>query len=273
MIATAESRTSTVLSYLRCQLSLNKSVEDLLDQYRSARPFPHLVLDSLFPEETLSAVLEESSSMSRDKWVHNQDEHIIKTNMRSAVDLGDRAYDFASFLHSAAFLYFMSEITGIKALLPDPYLTGGGYHIVPEGGKFDIHADRNTDHHSGLHRRLAMLVYLNPNWKTENGGQLELWNQDGSACEKVIEPIFNRTVIFEIGDKNFHAVRPVTQGCGLKRRSFCVYFHTNSNNFVMHNSIFAPPIYQSRSSMARRISREITPPFLVRTLKNLKSKG
>ncbi|MGD0940001.1 MAG: 2OG-Fe(II) oxygenase [Terracidiphilus sp.] len=264
-------RTSEVLSFSRIHLSLDGRVEDLLQSYKSAVPFPHHVFDNLFPGEMLDSLVDELPPLSSDKWVHERHEQLIKSNLRSATDLGDHAFHFASVLHSAGFLYFISEITGVRALLPDPYLTGAGYHIVPEGGKFDVHADRNADHNSGLERRLVMLIYLNKAWRPEFGGQLELWNMDGTRCEKVIEPIFNRTVIFEIGDKNFHAVRPVAKGLAFPRRSFAVYFHTVGKNLVMHNSLYAPKIFQDKESLFRRILRDTAPPVLVRALKSLKS--
>jgi len=263
------SRTAEVLSFVRCKLVSNKDVEDLLTDYKSARPYPHLVLDDVFPAEILNALLEELPPPSSEKWVHERHERFVKSNLRSAADLGEKSYQFISVLHSAAFLYFLSEITGIKTLLGDPYLSGGGYHVVPEGGKFDVHADRNTDLNCGMERRLAMLIYLNKNWKAEYGGQLELWNQKGTECEKIIEPIFNRTVIFQIGDKNFHGVRPVVGGHGLSRKAFVVYFHTVGKNLVFHNSIYAPTIYQAKKSLVKRIAKEALPPFLFRALKTL----
>ncbi len=268
---TRTNRTEKVLSFVRCDLSIDKSVDELLHEYQHAAPFPHLVLDDLFPYETLNPVLDELPSPSSEKWVHEHTDHLVKSNLRSAADLGDQTFQFASILHSAGFLYFLSEITGVKALLPDPYLTGAGYHVVPEGGKFDVHADRNTDHNSGLERRVVMLIYLNRSWAPEYGGQLELWNQQGTKCEKVIEPLFNRTVIFEIGDKNFHGVRPVI-GAGVARRSFAVYFHTVGKRLVMHNSIYAPTIYQNKGSLLRRIGRETLPPFLSRALKSFRDR-
>ena len=110
--------------------------------------------------------------------------------------------------------------------------------------------------HCGLQRRLAMLVYLNKAWQPEFGGQLELWNQDGTRCEKVIEPIFNRTVIFEIADSNFHAVRPVASGSGAARKAFAAYFHTVDGSIVPHNSVYAPSIYQDRERSYSTALRE-----------------
>ena len=264
-------RTAAVLSSLRCNLFLTKSLEELLDSYRTAHPFPYLVLDDLFPSERLDALLTELPPPSSPKWVNERHNRMIKSNLRSAVDLSDEAFRFASTLHSASFLYFLSEITGIEALLPDPYLSGAGYHVIPPGGKFDVHADRNTDHFSGLERRLAMLIYLNKAWDPQFGGQLELWNQDGSQREKVIEPVFNRTVIFEIGDKNFHAVQPVTERSGRKRISFAVYYHTVGKKIAFHSTLFAPEIYQGKGQRVRGAIREVLPPILFRALKGLTS--
>jgi hypothetical protein len=268
---TKTDRTTAVLSSLRCNVSLTKSLDELLEDYRTAQPFPHVVLDNLFSSDTLDSLLEELPPASSPKWVNERHDRMIKSNLRSAVDLSDQSFLFAATLHSASFLYFISEITGIQALLPDPYLSGAGYHVIPSGGKFDVHADRNMDHFSGLERRLAMLVYLNKAWEPQFGGQLELWNQDATRCEKVIEPIFNRTVIFEIADKNFHAVQPVNDRSGRKRISFAVYYHTVGKNVAFHSSLFAPEIYQGKGQHIRQAARELLPPVLFRGLKRLKS--
>ena len=257
-------RTAEVLSYVRSPLSLSKSVEDLCLEYRSAQPYPHLLLDGFFSGNLLSALIDELPPRNSDKWVHENQERQIKSNLRSAVDLGARAFEFTSVLHSAGFLYLLSEMTGIKCLLPDPLLSGAGYHSIPPGGRFAVHADRNTDFNYGLERRIVVLIYLNDHWKPEYGGQLELWNQEGTQCEKVIEPNFNRTVIMEIGDKNFHAVRTVSRNTqnGRSRQSFAVYFHTVGKNVVPHTSIFSPKLYQENHFSIKKIAREALPPFL-----------
>jgi hypothetical protein len=265
-------RTTEVLSFLRCKLSPRRSLGDILEGYKHAQPFPHLILDNLFPGEILDSILAEFPPASSEKWVNERGPLMIKSNLRSAVDLEEHGYAFASILHSAAFLYFLTEITGIKALLPDPYLGGAGYHVMHEGGKFEVHADRNTDFHCGLQRRLAMLVYLNKDWEPTLGGQLEFWNMDGTRCEKVIEPVFNRTVIFEIHDRNFHAVRPVASGSGAVRRSFAAYFYTVDRRVVPHNSIYAPSIYRDRDKVTHRVARATLPPFIWEALKEWKKR-
>jgi 2OG-Fe(II) oxygenase superfamily len=262
-------RTSTVLSWLRGKVSLTESVEDLCERFQTAQPYPHVVLDNLFPSAVLDGLLDELPPMTNEKWIYHEDEQLVKWNLRSPVELGETAFQLSAVLNSAAFLYLLREITGIEALLPDPYLAGGAYTVYPEGGKFDVHVDRNTADSTGLTRRLAFLIYLNHSWKEEYGGQLELWNQEGTQCDKVIAPIFNRAVIFEIGDKNFHGVRPVVEGSGFVRRAFSLYYHTVGKDIVAHNSLYAPSLYQDKHSLLRRVVKDSLPPFLWRGLKRL----
>jgi len=269
---TTTDRTSAVLSFVRCNLSFSRSVSDLSDDYRHAKPFPHLVLDGLFPPDRLDALLDELPPTSSENWVHERHQGFVKSNFRSAVYLGEHGYAFLSMLHSAAFLYFLTEVTGIKALIPDPYLREAGYHVMEDGGRFEVHADSNTDHYCGLHRRLALIVYLNKDWRPDLGGQLELWNRDATRCEKVIEPMFNRTVIFEVADNNFHAVRPVVPGLGVRRKSFAAYFHTVGLDLEFHNSIYSPSFYRDRDPLMRRVVRATLPPFIWGALKELKKR-
>ena len=259
-----------IASMLTDRVNLPAPTSEMHQRYKNAVPFPHLVIDNLFPTETLEDMLEELPPLTDDKWVHDRNAQSVKSNFRSAVDLGPRGYQFAAFLNSAGFLYLLSEMTGIWGLLGDPYLGGAGYHVVPAGGKFEIHADRNTDMNTGLFRRLAMLTYLNHDWDPALGGQLELYNDDATKCEKVVEPIFNRTLIMEIGDKNFHAVRPVLSDTR-SRMSFATYYHTvGEKDFKAHSSIYAPTFYQQKEPLGRRLVKDLLPPIMLRALKSVK---
>jgi Rps23 Pro-64 3,4-dihydroxylase Tpa1-like proline 4-hydroxylase len=62
-------------------------------------------------------------------------------------------------------------------LIPDPYLFGGLLHATASSGKLAVHADFNKHFRFKLERRLNMLVFLNEGWTEENGGWLELWDQ------------------------------------------------------------------------------------------------
>lgn len=253
---------------------IQNSVKSLSSEYRSAKPFPHLVLDRMFSDELLDRVIREMLPAGDANWVQHDDEHQRQLNLRSAVDLGDAGSQLVAFLHSAKFLYFLSQVTGIWELLPDPYLQGAGYHIIPRGGRFDVHVDRNLAYSLGMVRRLSLLIYLNKGWKPEYGGQLELWNKDGKNCEVSIEPVFNRTAIFEITDENFHGVPSVVR-CpeGRSRDCFVVYYHTAAlpgDKLTPHTSIYAPSRYGEKKSVVRQLVRDLTPPLVLRAARKLR---
>jgi hypothetical protein len=256
-------------------IRLQDNTKSLSSVYQSAKPFPHLVLDDLFSEVLLDRVVEEILPPGEARWVRHDDDHIRQFNLRSAADLGESSSQLVAFLHSAKFLCFLSEITGVWELLPDPYLQGAGYHLIPRGGKFDVHVDRNTAYSTGLVRRLSLLIYLNKDWKHEYGGQLELWSKDGMRREVTIEPIFNRTALFEIAEDNYHGV-PSEVSCpeGRSRNCFVVYYHTvkqpGVNDVPAHSSIYAPGPDRQRKTRLRQLAWELTPPLLRRVARNLR---
>jgi hypothetical protein len=163
----AHSQVVDVLALSNHGIKINRRPQQMATEYKSARPFPHVVIDNMFDDELLDQLLDEMPSLNTDKFMYYEDGHLTQYGLRSAAALGETGFQLISFLHSASFLYFLSEITGIRELLPDPYLQGGGYHVMPSGGKFDVHADRNTAYETGLARRLSLIIYLNKSWKHE----------------------------------------------------------------------------------------------------------
>lgn len=255
-------------------IQLTDSIESLRARYQSAKPFAHVVIDGLFQDAALEAVLNETPIANRDDWLYLDIANMQKVlRMRSSLDMGPASYQLASFLNSAPFLYLLSEITGIWNLLPDPYLQGAGHAQMRRGMYFKVHSDRNVAYETGLTRRLAMIIFLNKSWNSEYAGQLELWNHEGTQCEVSIEPLFNRTVLFEVADPNFHGV-PAPLNCppDRARHSFIVYYHTvgkDGRNEPPHTSIFAPSMYRKRGVALRQLADELMPPLLLRTLKRL----
>lgn len=269
--------TAQMTSVFGGKINLPDNLQEMRAQYLAAKPFPHVVFDNLIDPGLLDQVVAQMPSMVEKNWVHEDDEHLEKFNLRSAVELRGAGFDLAAMVHSANFLYFLSELTGIQHLLPDPYLQGSGYHVVPRGGHFDIHTDRNVAYATGLTRRLAMIIYLNKEWKHEYGGQLELWNSDASQCEAVIEPEFNKTVIFQVADPNYHGL-PNTVACppGRSRNSFAVYYHTvgmeGQRDLTPHSSLYAPNSHKRAKMTFSKLMKDMTPPIILRNVKKLRRK-
>lgn len=269
--------TVELLDTLASDVRLNVSLKSLHDDYRKAKPFPHLVLDDVFSPDLLARVATEAPPLSsKENWVNIEQKDLERVmRMRSAVELGPASRELTTLLHSPAFLYLLSEITGVWQLLPDPYLQGGGHAVMRRGGFFQVHSDRSVAYDTGLRRRMALIIFLNKDWRSEYGGQLELWSPDGERREVAIEPRFNRTVLFEVAYPNYHGVpQPLACPPEAMRHTFLVYFHTsdlgNGDKVKPHTSQFAPRFYRARKSMLRRLAFELSPPALTRLIKAIR---
>jgi len=117
---------------------------------------------------------------------------------------------------------------------------------------------------------------LNKSWKREYHGELELWSADGERCEVSVDPLFNRTILFEVAFPNYHGVpAPLACPSDRMRQSFLVYYHTTERVQAdqarpkAHTTIFAPRVFGTPMAAIKTIVREVTPPFLVRLARKL----
>jgi 2OG-Fe(II) oxygenase superfamily len=255
------------------KIKVNAPIEVLRNGYLNACPFPHLVIDRMFPESILDGLRPELPDFEdREHWWLENDESIVRYNLRSASELGASGFQLVSFLHSANFLYFISEITGIPNLLPDPYLTGAGYTSVPQFGYFRVHSDRNNAYETRLMRRLSLIIYLNKDWLPEYGGELQLYNSRSKDPEVCIAPIYNRMIIFDTSAGNLHGVSTVTCPDGRSRDAFLTYIHTvgigDKLAVPARGTIYAPSFYGPPDRTLKRMIKNWTPPVVYRALRN-----
>jgi hypothetical protein len=198
------------------------------DTYVSAKPFPHLVLDNLFPDELLDAVIADLPQGDHN-WTRYDNPNERKRVFSDVNAFGPAAETFAHALNSLAVINFLERLTGVDDLIPDPYLHAAGYMKVEPGGFLNLHKDFTMHKHLPLERRINVLVYLNRDWKSEWGGQLELHSNDDLNdpyhIEVQVEPIFNRTVIFSTPHALHGHRRPVACPPNRARLLFsCFYF-------------------------------------------------
>jgi Rps23 Pro-64 3,4-dihydroxylase Tpa1-like proline 4-hydroxylase len=129
-------------------------------------------------------------------------------------------------LASEKWLEDLAYITNMPRLLADQKLEGGGMHITGAGGRLDVHVDFNYLEERQLHRRLNILVYLNPEWPDAWGGNIELWDPEVKNRLQSFAPLLNRCVVFETNEISYHGVSPVTCPADKARRSFAAYYYT-----------------------------------------------
>lgn len=197
------------------------------EAYQNAKPYPHIVMDGVFPDWALEKVLEEFPSPQDwpESWGRRNDVYQNKFGSRGRDLIGPFTNAFIDALNSQPFLDFLSGLTGIPGLVADHELIGAGLHQIARDGYLAIHADFNKAHHRD--RRLNLLVYLNEDWDEAWGGHFELWNQDLTKKEKAVLPVYNRMVIFNTDEKSYHGhPQPLRCPVDRSRKSIALYYYT-----------------------------------------------
>ena len=193
-------------------------------------PYRHIVLDEFLDPSLAALCLASFPSVDGDGWDYQNDEDIevkYRTNWSSEFDIPANIVDAVRIMNSAPILKAMADRIGISKLLPDPYFSGGGLNVTMRGGLLDVHVDGNYHDATGLNRRLNALLYLNPEWEPNWGGEFGLYDESGSSCVKRVPPLFNRLVIFDTHDFSFHGLpEPINFPEGIPRRSIILYYYT-----------------------------------------------
>ena len=199
--------------------------------FADAAPFKHVVIDGFLPEPLARTLLRDFPSPGSDIWVER---NAVNQPGKLGIAHASRLRGLAPSVHAALcefnaypFVNFLSRLTGIDKLLPDPYLHGGGLHQTLDGGHLDVHADVTHLRALDLYRRINVLYYLNEGWLPEYGGCLEFWGADRSTCVKSIAPLFNRLVVFNTHKHSYHGhPAPLRVPEGVTRKSLAFYYYT-----------------------------------------------
>jgi Rps23 Pro-64 3,4-dihydroxylase Tpa1-like proline 4-hydroxylase len=186
---------------------MEQKVDSWAREYRENRPYPHIGIDNFFDETVIQELTLDYPAASHASWQRasfDPQYEEAKLSLDRVEEFPPSIRTFIETLNSPIFLSFLERLVGIDGLIPDPYLTGGGLHMIPRGGRLGIHADFNLHKKFGLDRRLNLLLYLNQNWQPEWGGEFELWDKDVKNRVKSYLPIANRLVVFSTTDISFH---------------------------------------------------------------------
>jgi Rps23 Pro-64 3,4-dihydroxylase Tpa1-like proline 4-hydroxylase len=203
--------------------------EELRARVRSAEPFPNFCIDRFLDEKFAERVLDAFPTYEQALAVGRS---FAAVNERGKVQVTD-ASKFAGpvaelnrALSAPEFLDSLSYVFDIPHILPDEELVGGGIHQTGPRGHLDVHVDFNYIRERDLHRRLNILIYFNKGWKSEWGGNIELWDREVKTCYHSFAPIFNRCVVFETSEVSYHGVTAVNCPVGRSRKSFAAYYYT-----------------------------------------------
>jgi len=203
------------------------AVDELAARFRAAKPFPYLQISDFLqvsPEE----VLPEFPTPEWGDWHRFKDHYQYQKMYYNDIDgVPPSLRALILDLCSPAFLRFLEKVTGIEALLPDPYLDGGGLHCSGPGGILAPHTDFHINQRLQLFRRLNVLLYLNQEWEQEYGGCLELYKKGSDSPAVTVVPKWGTRVIFRTDDDSLHGFSKPIVG-DRWRRSIALYYYTSA---------------------------------------------
>jgi len=224
--------------------------DQLAREFRDAEPFRHVAIDGFLDPAFCRALLDEFPPFEA-RHALNETGAVggkaVRMDVRE-ISEAYRALDRS--IQAPEFLELVSHITGIPDLLYDPDYVGGGTHENVQGQGLDPHVDFNYHPGTRWHRRLNLIVYLNPEWDEVWGGALELqsdpWN-DGVNRRRRIAPLFNRCVVFETTESSWHGFPRIELPAArreLTRKSFAIYLYTRerppAQTAAPHATIYVP---------------------------------
>jgi len=216
--------------------------EKLSTTYKSNQPFPYIVIDNFLPDFILKSCRNEL--LKHDIWYYDTVEftqqfqqkkfyypnhNTKKEEFETKLPITTLVLDY---LNSSEFIGYLEKLTGHVGLHRDPSLMGGGIHRIKTGGKLSVHKDYQVHPESHEIRILNLLIYLNENWKSEWGGNLELWSLDVSHKVIEVEPLFNRAVIFDINNAPHGHPIPLKCPEDVDRLSLALYYFVDEKRYT-----------------------------------------
>lgn len=210
---------------------LDQRLDALAADFQRRDPFRHAVIEGFFDAPTAQQLLDQFPAFERGNARDENGATGNKSTVERIRELGPAYAALDDLVQSPAFLARLSRLTGIADLRYDPHYFGGGTHENRNGQDLDAHVDFNRHPVEPWHRRLNLIVYLNPQWQDSWGGSLELHTDPRSPEDRItrITPLFNRGVIFETTEWSWHGFERIavpSSHAGLTRRSIALYFYT-----------------------------------------------
>jgi hypothetical protein len=236
--------------------------ERLHQKLLAASPFPHLVLENIFHPALLELVAEEFDMLSDDGWADIKTQYESTRRSVLGAALGPASQLYFDIINSGWFIDWLSSLSGVDYLLPDPKLFGGGLHESRTGATFAVHRDFNRHRHLGLKNEMVFITYLNKGWDPAWGSGLELWDKKQDRCVTTVQPEFGRTILLPHGPTSYHGhTKPLQAPDGRPRRSVAAYYYTSPLAGKQHGDESASVFMKTRRvDRAKALARMLTPP-------------
>ena len=178
----------------------------LQQMWREAQPVKHFFIDDLLPADDALAI---SRSFPAPEQLS------LKSSLRERKHTGVEVQRYAPCIGECLFAFqhpavieAIAEVTGLEGLEADPTLYASGVSLMGKGDFLNPHIDNSHDGDRARYRLLNLLFYVSPDWRAENGGNLELWDEQIRRPHTVVSR-FNRLVVMLTNQRSWHSVNKV----------------------------------------------------------------
>ncbi|HEX8461759.1 MAG TPA: 2OG-Fe(II) oxygenase, partial [Segetibacter sp.] len=245
------------------------NIEEYKSTFASALPFKHICIDNFIDLSFVNSLHNHFPALGEMRKKYNG----INEKKAEDAEFGQLHLDFTILkeqLQSEKIKRWIERITGINDLQTSNDQRGAGLHQGGQNSFLDIHIDFNVHPLLNLHRRLNLIIFLNPGWQDAWGGHLEFWNKDVSSCINKYLPIHNRCVIFETNEISYHGYSKINIPAGESRKSFYTYYYTSlSSGVKYHDTVFKTRPEETIFKAFTTKSKDLLKNTVKKTFKNL----
>jgi len=244
------------------------AIQKLQNKFRSAKPYPHIIIDDFFKKEVAENIFRELSEFDYKK--NNTVHYDNPIENKFACNHYDRfppnIYNAFIFLNSEMFVNIIKQISSTEKVYVDVGLHGGGMHFHEKGGKLNIHQDYSIHPKIKLKRKFNLIIYMTEQWKESYKGHLEMWSHDKETneprnCVKKILPKYNRAVLFDTTHNSWHGLPEETESPeDIVRQSLAIYYLTEADKDTNKRprALFVPTLKQRNDIKVKKLIEERT---------------
>ncbi|MGE3466850.1 MAG: 2OG-Fe(II) oxygenase [Pyrinomonadaceae bacterium] len=186
----------------------------------------YTVIDDLLPDDVAKRIADAFPPTNQMRLMNSFRER--KFTSKSLDEFDPLIADITFALQDERVIDLIARLTKIREPVGDPHLYAGGISAMTRGHFLNPHIDNSHDGEQKIYRVLNLLYYVTPDWRPENGGNLELW--DENVTESVeIPSLFNRLILMATGNNTWHSVNEI-RTVGTRRCVSNYYFSPHSPN-------------------------------------------
>ena len=232
----------TELAYLICN-QLTKNRDTLKSQFlKSKDAIGYFFIDDLLPEALALEIHNKFPSTAM---------AVRKKNLREFKFTAYQMDNYDALLEEVIYAFqddkviqLISDICSLEEVYGDENLYAGGLSLMEKDNYLNPHLDNSHDKDRNRWRVLNLLYYVTPNWKLENGGNLEIWPNGLKQAQTTIENKFNRLVVMTTHQKSWHSVSKVLK----EDVRCCISNYYFSNQPFLESDRFHVTTFRGRSS-------------------------